>query len=136
MAKPKDTIGCRIEGCGKEVKARKFCNVHYKRLVRNGHPLALKQKGYHVDPNGYVKTRDKSRKNKYIMVHRLVMENHLNRKLTEYENVHHINGDRSDNRIENLELWNTKQPKGQRIKDKVNWAIEILSLYAPELLKD
>ncbi len=45
------------------------------------------------------------------------------------------NGDRSDNRIENLELWGTSQPKGQNILDKVEWAKEILSLYESELDK-
>lgn len=41
-----------------------------------------------------------------------------------------------DNRLENLELWSSSQPSGQRVKDKVQWAIEILSLYQPELLKE
>jgi hypothetical protein len=73
---------------------------------------------------------------KGMVQHRYIMEQHLERELLQEENVHHINGDRADNRIENLELWNTRQPKGQRIPDKIEYAIEILKLYAPHLLKE
>jgi hypothetical protein len=59
------------------------------------------------------------------------MQEMLGRELFPDENVHHINGVRDDNRPENLELWSTSQPSGQRIPDKVEWALEILRRYAP-----
>jgi len=60
------------------------------------------------------------------------MEEHLGRKLLPNENVHHLNGNRQDNRLENLELWSTHQPQGQRVRDKIAYAKEIIALYGTQ----
>jgi hypothetical protein len=51
--------------------------------------------------------------------HRLVMEQSLGRKLLDRETVHHRDGNRLNNAIENLELWSNRHSKGQRVDEKI-----------------
>lgn len=60
------------------------------------------------------------------------MERAIGRKLVAGENVHHKDGDRQNNKIENLELWTKAQPSGQRVVDKIKWAADFLRQY-PQL---
>jgi hypothetical protein len=69
---------------------------------------------------------------KPYMAHRLVWLWH-GKELPQF--IDHINRNKADNRIENLELWVEMQPSGQRVEDKVQHALEILRAYAPEYLK-
>ncbi|HWH28915.1 MAG TPA: HNH endonuclease [Mycobacteriales bacterium] len=68
--------------------------------------------------------------------HRLVMARRLGRPLERDEVVHHRDGDRLNNAPDNLELWTTAQPKGQRVSDKVFFALTVLRRYAPGVLRD
>ena len=129
IGRPYATKGCKIEGCEKKHNAKGYCAGHYQKWKRYGDPLISKEAASRLQPDGYIWVGGKAE-------HRIVMAKHLGRELLPNENVHHKNGVKSDNRIENLELWSTSQPMGQRVEDKVEWAIELLKTYAPDKLKE
>lgn len=74
-----------------------------------------------VDQFGYVQIKTPRG---VMPEHRWVMEQHLGRPLAGMENVHHINGVRDDNRLENLELWASPQPYGQRVAQLIEYMAE------------
>jgi hypothetical protein len=121
---------CTIEGCDKKHLGYGYCQQHYDGYRKYDDPTRTPNKknpagegnitaGYRVFTKNGKKYRE----------HRFVMEQYIGRDLLDHETVHHKNGVRDDNRIENLELWSSAQPYGQRVEDKVKYAKEILALY-------
>lgn len=135
---------CGVPECDRDTYAKDLCNTHYRRLLATGDPRPDEpirivtgegwlSHGYWYVPVARAERR-LSRGETQLGEHRLQMARHLQRPLADDEVVHHRNGDRTDNRLQNLELWSTAHPKGQRIDDKVAFALEMLRRYAPERL--
>lgn len=111
-----------------------LCSMHYSRKLRGMNmDEPSRKRGQWTGVDGYVRVlvpgHPAAMARGYVLEHRLVMEEMLGRILLPYENVHHKNGIRDDNRPENLELWARKQPAGQRAEDLLDWAYEIIERY-------
>ena len=139
--------GCSVAGCSEPHKALGLCNFHYERQARGTALDAPHEKkrvrweprgDWFLDPHGYIckSMRNDKGVSRVVYQHRAVMEEAIGRALLPSESVHHKNGQRDDNRLANLELWSKAQPAGQRVEDKVTFALELLALYAPERLVD
>ncbi len=83
--------------------------------------------GTTIDSKGYVVIKHGENRGK--LQHRHIYEKHYGVTLKSHQSIHHINGNRADNRIENLELWDTSQPKGQRIEDKILFYHQLIQEY-------
>ena len=129
-SKTPQTGRCRAHGCQRRAKTRGYCTSHYRRKQRgetiNG-AIGRRVGERRVDEFGYARLYTPYG---WRFEHRVVMERTLGRRLRPGENVHHRNGRRDDNRPENLELWLTGQPAGQRVEDRIADARRVLELYA------
>ena len=134
--KEKATFACEwchkpfeVQGSLAKFNANRFCSREHMGLAKRQAALGntrLRSDGYTSE---FWPDHPSADVNGQVMQHRLAMESALGRYLLSTENVHHRNGSRSDNRPENLELWSTAQPAGQRPEDKVTFAREMLALY-------
>lgn len=125
-------ISCAM--CGKiKYFTRSYIKKAYNKLGMRfcGKSCSDKAKSTGLMPVGFKKKNNKKENHPYkvIMIngkrkrlHRWIMENKLGRKLERWEHVHHINGNKKDNRIENLEILTAKEHnKIHYLRDKIEF---------------
>jgi len=131
--------------CNKVFHQKRYNNTEYcssscKKLgiSRRYNGREVKGKKKHIWGSGYItnhgyrmisKKHPNSSKRGQILEHVYIMSEHLGRPLEKHETVHHKNGIRDDNRLENLELWSKSQPSGKRITDMLVWCKKFIEQY-------
>lgn len=123
----------KCDKCGKVAPGQKYNSGKYCSTICAYADRKLEKHvnwtgGRSVDKRGYVRLQLED--GRRLQEHRYVMEKALGRELEPHEHVHHINGNPSDNRPENLEIWEVKpktHPNGVRKMDVIKRSIGELS---------
>ena len=83
-------------------RRRKYCSVPCRGLATRGEGSVRWKGGTTISKDGYLMVYEGAEKKHYRPAHRLIMAAHLGRELTAAEIVHHQDGDKLNNRLENL----------------------------------
>jgi hypothetical protein len=140
--RPAAGLQCSVQSCESEAVAKGLCALHSCRS-RQGRPLEAPRRlrrrpgqrlaradGY-VDlvvPANTSGAKQDGRLNRLplMLEHRFVMQQHLGRPLLATETVHHRDSDKTNNSLDNLELWGGRHGKGGRLQDNLMAAIDLL----------
>jgi hypothetical protein len=134
---------CSVDGCERKIECNGLCGAHAQRYYLTGDTQAdtpirdkrikgepspgwVTEKGYH---QCFFPEHSNADVSGQVFMHVVVMSDSIGRPLFPDETVHHVNGVKNDNRLENLELWSSSHPPGQRVEDKLAWAREIIDRY-------
>jgi hypothetical protein len=152
-------IPCQADGCDRPALSEGLCQTHYRRRLDGDAdwareiPAKAPNGAGHTDKQGYrtITVNGRSVREHIIMAERLLgrpLESYRDEhgRLIKIEEVHHLNGNRSHNvtdgpfvmddrgrlRSGNLEVWSKAQPAGQEVGPKLDWALDLLDLYAAQ----
>lgn len=93
---------CSIEECHRLVRAKRFCTKHLDRFTKYGSPYITKYAtpgSGHINKRGYKIIRCDG---KAGFEHKFIVEQKLGRSLTNNEDIHHLDGNKLNNHLNNL----------------------------------
>ena len=119
------------KGCITKKSPCKFCSIKCAGLWKTGKNNPLYKNGQTLSSNGYIIIKYDGKR---MHRSRVAMIEFLGRDLLKHEEVHHKDGNKTNDDISNLELWSHSHPAGQRVEDKILWAKELLESYSYQVI--